>query len=95
MTFIQYFSEVESKSLFDSYATLLKDCGIVIPETIKNTKQLFAECKIKNNFSFTKGNLLISWVDQSKKKCSIEIWSDETISREEKLCKKYIKKLVN
>ena len=88
MAFIQYFSEVESKSLFDSYANLLKDCGMVIPETTKNTKQLFAEWKIKNNFSFAKVNLLISWVAQSKKKFSIEIWSDETISREEKLCKK-------
>ena len=88
MAFIQYFSEAESQSLFDSYVPLLRDYGMFIPQTIETSKQLFAECKIKNNYSFAKVNLLISWLDQSKKKCSIEIWSDEPTSRQETVCKK-------
>jgi len=88
MAFIQYFSEAESESLIDSYALLLKDYGMMIPDDCEDSKQLFAEFKSKNNDSFLKVNLLISWVDQSKKKCSVEIWSEEPFSKDKTLCKK-------
>tara|TARA_Y100001968_G_C19005906_1_gene548167 strand:+ start:222 stop:560 length:339 start_codon:yes stop_codon:yes gene_type:complete len=88
MAFIQYFSEASSESLSDSYVSLLENYGMLIPQSFEHSKQLFAEFKIKNNNNFSKVNLLISWVNQSQKKCSIEIWSDEPFSKEETLCKK-------
>ena len=87
MAFIQYFSEAESDSLFDSYVPLLENYGMMIPKTFIHSKQLFAEFK-KDNHNSAKVNVLISWVDQSKKRCSIEIWSDEPHSKENTLCKK-------
>tara|TARA_Y100001968_G_scaffold311245_1_gene333100 strand:- start:121 stop:468 length:348 start_codon:yes stop_codon:yes gene_type:complete len=88
MAFIQYFSEASSESLTDSYVGLLENYGMLIPQSFEHSKQLFAEFKSKNNNNFSKVNLLISWVNQSQKKCSIEIWSDEPFSKEETLCKK-------
>ena len=88
MAFIQYFTEANSESLFDSYVPLLKDYGMIIPHSFEHSKQLFAEFKSKDNNYFSKVNLLISWVNQSQKKCSIEIWSDEPFSKEKTLCKK-------
>lgn len=93
MAFIQYFSEAKSESLFESYVPLLKDYGMMIPQNFKHSKQLFAEFKSQNNNSLSKVNILISWVDQSKKKCSVEIWSDEPFSKEKTLCKKVHKEI--
>ena len=86
MAFIQYFSEANSESLVDSYLTLLKDYGMIIPETFTNSKQLFAE--FKDNNSYSKVNILISWVNESQKHCSIEIWSDEPFLKQKTLCNK-------
>ena len=88
MAFIQYFSEADSESLVDSFVPLLKNYGMMIPQTFKHSKQLFAEFTSKDNNYFSKVNLLISWVDQSQKQCSIEIWSDEPFARKQTLCKK-------
>ena len=88
MAFIQYFSKADSESLFESYVPLLKNYGMMIPQGFKNSKQLFAEFKKKDNDSLSKVNLLISWVNQKEKKCSVEIWSDEPFSKEKTLCKK-------
>lgn len=88
MAFIQYFSYATSESLVDSYLNLLTDYGMMIPHDFKQSKQLYAEFKSKDNKSLPKVNLLISWVDISQKKCSIEIWSDEPFSRKKTLCKK-------
>ena len=88
MAFIQYFSKAESECLFDSYVPLLMKYGMDVPNNFKQSKQLFAEFKSKEHKSFSKVNLLISWVDQSQKHCSIEIWSDEPFSKEKTLCRK-------
>ena len=88
MAFIQYFSQAESGSLVNSFAPLLKNYGMIIPKRFENSKQLFAEFKSSNNNHFSKVNLLISWVNQSKKHCSIEIWSDEPFAKNKTLCKK-------
>ncbi len=88
MAFIQYFSQANSESLFDSYVPLLEEYGMMIPHSFKTSKQLFAEFKEKDNNSISKVNILISWVDQSQKKCSVEIWSDEPFSKQNTLCKK-------
>ena len=88
MAFIQYFSKANSESLTDSYAPLLTEYGMLIPKNFQQSKQLFAEFKSKDNNNFSKVNLLISWVNQSQKHCSVEIWSDEPFSRKETLCKK-------
>ena len=38
--------------------------------------------------SFVKVKVLISWVDQNQKKCSIEIWSEEPFASEKTLFRK-------
>ena len=88
MAFIQYFSEAKSNSLKDSYVPLLTEYGMIIPKNFQQSKQLFAEFQSKDNKNFSKVNLLISWVNQSQKHCSIEIWSDEPFSQKETLCRK-------
>jgi len=88
MAFIQYFSQADSESLFESYVPFLQNYGMMIPQTFTKSKQLFAEFKSKENNYLSKVNLLISWVDESQKKCSVEIWSDEPFSKEITLCKK-------
>ena len=88
MAFIQYFTQADSESLTDSYVSLLRNYGMMIPQDFKHSKQLFAEYKSKDKKNYSKVNLLISWVDQSRKNCSIEIWSDEPFARKETLCKK-------
>ena len=88
MAFIQYFSEADSKSLKDSYAPLLTEYGMLIPENFQQSKQLFAEFQSNDNKNVSKVNLLISWVNQSQKQCSVEIWSDEPFSKKETLCRK-------
>ncbi len=94
MAFIQYFSEANSKSLITSYVPLLIDYGMIIPQDFKDSKQIFAEFKSKNNDYLSKVNLLISWVDQNTKKCSVEIWSDEPFSKEKTLCKKVHQEII-
>ena len=87
MAFIQYFTEAKSESLVNSFAPLLEDYGMIIPKRFKNSKQLYAEFRnSKNNIS--KVNLLISWVNETQKQCSIEIWSDEPFSKDKTLCRK-------
>ena len=87
MAFIQYFSEANSESLNECFVPLLKEYGMIIPQTFENSKQLFATFNSKENHSFATVNLLISWVDQREKKCSVEIWSDEPFARKETLCR--------
>ena len=88
MAFIQYFSQAESESLVNSFAPLLEDYGMIIPKRFEYSKQLYAEFTNSNNNHFSKVNLLISWVNETQKKCSIEIWSDEPFAKDKTLCKK-------
>ena len=87
MAFIQYFSQAESESLVNSFVPILENYGMNIPKKFNYSKQLYAEFTISNN-NFSKVNLLISWVNQTQKKCSIEIWSDEPFSKNETYCRK-------
>ena len=87
MAFIQYLSQAESESLFNSFVPKLKNYGMNIPEKFNYSKQLYAEFKIPNN-NFSKVNLLISWVNQTQKTCSVEIWSDEPFLKNKTLCRK-------
>ena len=87
MAFIQYLSQAESESLVISFVPKLENYGMIIPNKFSYSKQLFAECRIpKNNLS--KVNLLISWVNQNQRTCSIEIWSDEPFSKNKTFCRK-------
>ena len=88
MAFIQYFSQAKSESLVNSFAHLLENYGMIIPKRFEHSKQLYAEFHNSNNNQFSKVNLLISWVNQTQKKCSIEIWSDEPFARDKTLCRK-------
>ena len=88
MTFIQYFSQAKSESLIESFVPLLENYGMKIPPRFENSKQLYAEFRSIDKSNFSKVNLLISWIDQNKKKCSIEIWSDEPYSKDKTLCRK-------
>ena len=86
MAFIQYLCKANSESLTNSFAPLLENYGMVIPERFEQSKQLYAEYSRPNN-KFAKVNLLISWVNQTKKECSIEIWSDEPLAKNKTLCR--------
>ena len=88
MAFIQYFSQAESESLVNSFANKLENYGMIIPKRFEHSKQLYAEFCNSNNKNYSKVNLLISWVNQNQKKCSIEIWSDEPFARDKTLCRK-------
>ena len=88
MAFIQYFSEAKSESLVNSFVPLLENYGMIIPKRFENSKQLFAEFKSSNNNKFSQVNLLISWVNETQKQCSVEIWSDEPFSSDKTLCRK-------
>ena len=88
MAFIQYFSQAESESLVNSFAHKLENYGMTIPKRFEQSKQLYAEFHNSNNNQYSKVNLLISWVNQTQKKCSIEIWSDEPFARDKTLCRK-------
>ena len=88
MAFIQYFSKAESESLVGSFVPLLKNYGMTIPKRFEHSKQLFAEFRSYDNNQFSKVNLLISWVNQTEKQCSIEIWSDEPFAKNKTLCRK-------
>ena len=87
MAFIQYFSQAASESLVISFVPLLESYGMIIPKRFEHSKQLYAELKNSND-QFSKVNLLISWVNQTQKKCSVEIWSDEPFSKDKTLCRK-------
>ena len=87
MAFIQYFSQAESESLVNSFVPKLENYGMIIPERFEHSKQLYAEFRNSSN-NHSKVNLLISWVNQNQKKCSIEIWSDEPFARDKTLCRK-------
>ena len=87
MAFIQYFSQADSESLVNSFVPKLEDYGMIIPKKFEYSKQLYAEFRNSNN-NFSKVNLLISWVNQNQRKCSIEIWSDEPFSQNKTLCRK-------
>ena len=88
MAFIQYLSKANSESLINSFAPILEDFGMIIPQKFQNSKQLYAEYKSCYNNHLSKVNLLISWVNETQKHCSIEIWSDEPYSRNKTLCRK-------
>ena len=87
MAFIQYFSLAKSESLVNSFGPLLENYGMIIPKRFAHSKQLYAEFRNSYNH-FSKVNLLISWVNQTQKKCSIEIWSDEPFAKDKTLCRK-------
>ena len=87
MAFIQYISQAESESLANSFVDKLERYGMHIPSRFSYSKQLFAEFRIPNN-TFSKVNLLISWVNQTQRTCSIEIWSDEPFSKNQTFCRK-------
>ena len=87
MAFIQYLSQAESESLVNSFVPKLENYGMNIPKEFCYSKQLYAEFNNPNK-NVSKVNLLISWVNQTQRKCSIEIWSDEPFSRNETLCRK-------
>jgi len=86
MAFIQYFSQANSESLVNSFVPKLKNYGMIIPKRFEHSKQLYAEFR-NSSYNFSKVNLLISWVDQTQRKCSIEIWSDEPFSQSKSLCR--------
>ena len=88
MTFIQYFSKAQSRSLVTSFGPLLEDYGMIMPKRFENSEQLYAEFSNYSNNQISKVNILISWVNKTQKQCSIEIWSDEPFSRDRTLCKK-------
>ena len=88
MAFLQYFSQAENESLIDSFAPLLENYGMVIPKRFEHSKQLYAEYTTFNNNQLAKVNLLISWVNETQKKCSVEIWSDEPLARDKTLCRR-------
>ena len=87
MAFIGYISQAETELLVKSFVHKLENYGINIPNIFRYSKQLFAELRIPNN-NFSKVNLLISWVNQTQKPCSIEIWSDEPFSKNKTFCRK-------
>ena len=89
MAFIKYFSQANSTSLVDSFEPLLKNYGMKLPNTFEYSRQLYAEFQSHNNNYRSKVNLLISWVNQNQKQCSIEIWSDEPFAKEKTLCRKF------
>ena len=72
--------QIEAKSKLENY-------GMIIPKRFEHSKQLYAEFRNSSNNS-SKVNLLISWVNQTQRKCSIEIWSDEPFSQNKTLCRK-------
>ena len=76
MAFIQYLSQAESESLVNSFVPKLENYGMNIPKEFCYSKQLYAEFNKSNN-NLSKVNLLISWVNQTQRTCSVEIWSDE------------------
>ena len=88
MAFIQYLSQAESESLVNSFVPKLENYGMNFPKDFCYSKQLYAEFKIPNN-NLSKVNLLISWVNQTQRKCSVEIWSDEPFSQNKTLCRKF------
>ena len=87
MAFIQYFSQTESESLVNSFASKLENYGMIIPKRFEHSKQLYAEFR-DSNINQSKVNVLISWVNETQRKCSIEIWSDEPFSQNKTLCRK-------
>ena len=87
MAFIQYFSQAESESLVNSFVPKLENYGMIIPKRFEHSKQLYAEFRNSSN-NHSKVNLLISWVNHTQRKCSIEIWSDEPFSKNKTLCRK-------
>ena len=87
MAFIQYLSQAESESLVNSFVPKLENYGMNIPKRFCFSKQLYAEFKIPDN-NLSKVNLLISWVNQTQRTCSVEIWSDEPFLENKTLCRK-------
>ena len=87
MAFIQYLSQAESESLVNSFVPKLENYGMNIPNDFSYSKQLYAEYKIPNN-NLSKVNLLISWVNQTQRTCSVEIWSDEPFLQKKTMFRK-------
>ena len=87
MAFIQYFSQAESGSLVKSFVPKLENYGMNFPKDFCYSKQLYGEFKIANN-NLSKVNLLISWVNQTQRTCSVEIWSDEPFLQKKTMFRK-------
>ena len=86
MAFIQYFSQAKYESLNNSFAPVLENYGMSIPKRFQHSKQLYAQFRSPNN-NLSTVNLLISWINQTQRQCSIEIWSDEPFAKDKTLCK--------
>ena len=87
MAFIQYLSQAESESLINSFVPKLENYGMNIPKEFCYSKQLYAEFNNPNN-NLSKVNLLISWVNQTQRTCSVEIWSDEPFLQKKTMFRK-------
>ena len=87
MAFIQYLSQAESESLINSFVPKLENYGMNIPKEFCYSKQLYAEFNNPNN-NVSKVNLLISWVNQTQRTCSVEIWSDEPFLQKKTMFRK-------
>ena len=87
MAFIQYLSQAESESLVNSFVPKLENYGMNFPKDFCYSKQLYGEFKVPNN-NLSKVNLLISWVNQTQRTCSVEIWSDEPFLQKKTMFRK-------
>ena len=87
MAFIQYLSQAESESLINSFVPKLENYGMNFPKEFCYSKQLYAEFNNPNN-NVSKVNLLISWVNQTQRTCSVEIWSDEPFLQKKTMFRK-------
>ena len=87
MAFIQYLSQAESESLVNSFVPKLENYGMNFPKDFFYSKQLYGEFKVPND-NLSKVNLLISWVNQTQRTCSVEIWSDEPFLQKKTMFRK-------
>ena len=88
MAFFQYLSEVEGDCLFSSFTQVLENAGFHISNDFSSPAQIFAECKSADVDYKSKVNVLISWSDNSKRECSVEVRSDEPYLRRDTRCQK-------
>ena len=80
MAYFHFLSEIDGDCLFSAFKNLLEEAGLYISEEFSSKAQIFAEGKLSAS-NTSKVNVLISWNDRSKRKCSIEVRSDEPIKK--------------
>tara|TARA_Y100001968_G_C19324620_1_gene701040 strand:+ start:641 stop:1030 length:390 start_codon:yes stop_codon:yes gene_type:complete len=86
MAFFRYLSEAQGDCLFSSFTQILDNAGLHI--SFSSSEQIFAECNDVDVYYKSKVKVLISWSDQSKRECCVEIRSDESHLRRDTRCKK-------